>query len=137
MAADSSGNPLAYKISKANHHDQRLVIKTVDAITIGGRIRRPGRLGADKGYDSDRLRKECRKRHIVAVFVPRNKHEPELTNRERREQKYCRKRWQIERSFAWINFNRRIDRLLERKIKSYEMFMDLACIKHYLKLLRH
>jgi len=137
LASDASGNPLAYKLSKANHHDQRLVVKTVDAITIGGRIRRPGRMGADKGYDSDALRKECRKRNIVPVFVPRYKHEPQLTKRERREQKYCRKRWQIERSFAWINFNRRIDRLLERKIKSYEMFMDLACVKHYLKLLRH
>jgi len=72
----------------------------------------------------------------VPVFIARENHQPELTKRELREQKYCRKRWQIERTFAWINMNRRIDRMLERKLKSYSMFMDLACIKHYLKLLR-
>lgn len=92
-------------------------------------------MGADKGYDSDALRLACRQRHIVPVFVARDKHTPPLTRRERREQKYCRKRWQIERTFAWINMNRRIDRMLERKLKAYEMFMDLACIRHYLKLL--
>ena len=91
-------------------------------------------MGGDKGFDSDPLRKECRARHIVPVFIPRYNHAPKLTVRERREQKYCRKRWRIERTFAWINMNRRIDRMLERKTKSYEMFMDLAVIRHYLRL---
>lgn len=109
--------------------------KTVDALTIDGRLRRPKRLGADKGYDSDPLRRDVRRRHIVPCFPARKKYTPELTNRERNEQKYCRNRWKIERTFAWLNMNRRIDRLLERKKKAYEMFLDLACIRHYLKLL--
>ena len=97
-------------------------------------LKRRKRLGSDKGFDSDRLRQEMRRRRIVPCFSVRGNHTPKLTNRERSEQKYCRKRWRIERTFAWINMNRRIDRMLERKIKSYEMFMDLACIRHYLRL---
>jgi len=135
LATDASGHPLACKVAKANRHDQKLAIATVDAITVNGRQRRPKRLGSDKGYDSDALRQQLRRRHIVPCFSARRNHVPELTSRERREQKYCCKRWRIERTFAWINVNRRIDRLLECKVKSYEMFMDLACIRHYLRLL--
>lgn len=135
MAGDANGHPLAYTVSRANHHDQTLAVKTIDAITIAGCQRRPKRLGSDKGYDSDRLRSAMRTRRIIPCFSPRVNHTPQLTNRERWEQKYCRNRWKIERTFAWLNMNRRIDRLLERKIKSYEMFLDLACIRHYLNLL--
>lgn len=102
---------------------------------MNGKIRRPKRLGADKGYDSDPLRKEMRTRHIIPCFRAREKHTPKLTKREQSEQRYCRHRWKIERTFAWLNMNRRIDRLLERKKKAYEMFLDLACIRHYLRLL--
>ena len=135
LAADAKGHPLAHPTGKANHHDQTFALKTLDKVTINGKVKRPKRVGADKGYDSDKLRKDCRKRKIIPCFIAREKHCPKLTKRERKEQKYCCKRWLIERTFAWINMNRRIDRLLERKLKSYEMFMDLACIRHYLKLL--
>lgn len=134
VISDAGGHPVSYQIGKANYHDQRLVVKTIDGITINGKQRRPKRMGGDKGFDSDPLRKECRTRHIVPCFSSRDNHVPKLTIRERREQKYCRKRWKIERTFAWINMNRRIDRMLERKTKSYEMFMDLAVIRHYLRL---
>lgn len=137
MASDASGHPLSYAVGTANRHDQRDALKTIDRISVNGRRRRPRRIGADKGYDSDPIRRACRKRKIIPVFIARDKHVPDLTARERREQRYCRKRWQIERTFAWINMNRRIDRMLERKLKAYAMFMDLACIRHYLRLLAH
>lgn len=133
--SDARGTPLCVVVGKANIHDQKLALKTVDQIKINGSRRRPKRLGADKGYDSDALRCELRKRHIIPVIVAREKHEPNLTIREKREQKYCQKRWRIERTFAWLNVNRRIDRLLERKIKSYDMFIKLAFIRHYLNML--
>ena len=135
LVGDARGHPLSLVLGKANVHDQTLALRTVDGIRIAGKIRRPKRLGTDKGFDSDPLRADLRRRHIIPVIIARDKHEPRLTARERREQKYCRKRWRIERTFAWINVNRRIDRLLIRKMKSYEMFMKLAFIRHYLKLI--
>lgn len=135
MASDAGGNPLAYALGRANVHDQTLAIATIDGITIGNQVRRPKRLGADKGYDSDPLRAALRQRRIVPVLIARDNHTPVLTQREQREQRYCRKRWRIERTFAWININRRIDRMLERKMKSYDMFMKLAFIRHYLRLI--
>jgi len=134
LATDGNGHPLSVVIKTANVHDQKLMVKTLDEIRIGKRIRRPKRAGMDKGYDSNDLRKQCRKRHIVPAIIPRKGTIPHLTDRERKEQKYCRKRWRIERTFAWINVNRRIDKLLERKVKSYEMFIKLAFIRYYLKL---
>jgi transposase len=35
------------------------------------------------------------------------------TVKERRGKRYCRRRWKVERSFAWINRFRRLDRFLE------------------------
>jgi len=107
----------------------------VDQIQVNGHRRRPQRLGGDKGYDSDALRRALRQRRIVPCLSARAKHEPALTDRERRQQRYCRNRWKVERTFAWLNTNRRIDRLLERKAKAYVMFLELACIRHYLRIL--
>jgi IS5 family transposase len=65
LVIDANGNPLNFTLSKANWHDQRKILETIDGIKIGQRVRRPKRLGLDKGYDSEPLRQELRKRGIV------------------------------------------------------------------------
>lgn len=101
-------------------------------MTIGRRIRRPKRIGGDKGYDSDGLRAALRRRSIAPCFTPRENHTPRLTPRERREQRYSCQRWKVERNFSWINNNRRIDRFMEKSARTYQSFLYLVFIKHYL-----
>lgn len=132
---DSQGNPLAIACCRANHHDQKLALRTIDRITMRGRIRRPKRLGADKGYDCDDFRKELRKRRIKPCLIRRNNNKKNITKQELREKKYCRQRWKVERSFNWMNNNRRIDRFMEKKTSTYQGFCHLMFIKYYLKRL--
>ncbi|TSC76672.1 MAG: hypothetical protein G01um101433_729, partial [Parcubacteria group bacterium Gr01-1014_33] len=48
---------------------------------------------------------------------------------------YSRQRWKVERSFNWLNNNRRIDRFMERSTRTYQWFCYAAFIKFYLKKL--
>lgn len=132
---DSKGNPLSIVCGRANHHDQKFALKTVDRVTVRNRIRRPKRLGADKGYDFDNFRKELRKRRIKPCLVRRKNNKKGITKQELREKKYNTQRWKVERSFNWINNNRRIDRFMEKKTSTYQGFCHLMFIKYYLKKL--
>jgi transposase len=132
---DSKGNPLSLTCCRANHHDQKLALKTVDKVTVKNRIRRPTRLGADKGYDSDDFREELLKRGIKPCLIRRENNKKNFTKQELKEKKYCRQRWKVERSFNWINNNRRIDRFMEKKTSTYQGFCYLMFVKYYLKKL--
>jgi len=125
-------------LSKANWHDQRKLLETLDGIRIGKRRRRPKRLGLDKGYDCEDLRREVRRRGIVPNAPYRSNHVTVARGRppkDNHEKRYCRQRWKVERSFAWVNNYRRLDRFLEESQRSYRAFMRVAFIKHYLNLL--
>ena len=124
-------------MSKANWNDQRKLRETLDGIKIGKRHRRPKRLGLDKGYDSEPLRRELRKRGIIPNAPYRNNHVTVPRGRpakDKHEKRYCRQRWKVERSFAWLNNYRRLDRFLEESQKSYRAFVRVFFIKHYLDL---
>jgi transposase len=125
-------------LSKANRNDQVNVLETIDGIKIGKRRRRPKRLGLDKGYDSDPLRQALRRRRIMPLASYRRNRKvdsSQLPVKERHEQRYCRQRWKVERSFAWLNRFRRLDRFLEVNQKSYRAFVRVLFIKHYLTLM--
>ena len=126
---------MALVCGRANHHDQKFALRTVDRITVGGRIRRPRRLGADKGYDSNQFRKELKKRHIQPCLIRRRNNRKNIDQSELKEKKYSRQRWKVERSFNWLNNNRRVDRFMEKKMSTYQGFCHLMFIKYYLKKL--
>lgn len=135
---DGHGHPLNFTISRGNHHDQRHILATIDGIRIGKRKRKPKRLGLDKGYDSEPLRRELRRRRIVPIIPYRKNHVAVALGRppkDRVEKRYSRQRWKVERSFAWANRFRRLDRLLEHGQKAYRAFVRVFFIKHYLDLL--
>ena len=135
---DGHGHPLHFTVSKANWHEQRKILETVDGIRVGKRKRKPKRLGLDKGYDSEPLRRELRRRRIIPIVSYRNNHVSIARGRppqDRQHKRYCRQRWKVERSFAWINNMRRLDRMLEHNQKAYRAFVRVFCIKHYLDAL--
>ena len=110
-------------------------VKTVDRVTVGGRIRRPARLGADKGYDSNPIRDDLKERHIYPCIIRREKNQARIGRVEVRESARSRQRWKVERSFNWLNNNRRIDRFMEKSTRTYQAFCYMAFIKFYLKKL--
>lgn len=129
---------MAATTTKANAHDLQSALKTVDALRIGGRCRRPKRLRADKGYDSIPFRKALRKRGIKPAINHREyqkrKQSPRLWN-DSVQIRYSPCRWKVEQRFACMDQNRRLNFLYETTRDAYEGFMTLAMIKCYLKLL--
>jgi transposase len=92
----------------------------------------------DKGYDSEPLRRALRARRIIPIAPYRNNHIAIPLGRppkDRPHKRYCRHRWKVERSFAWLNNARRWDRFLERDQKTYRAFMRVFFIRYYLNLL--
>ncbi|MDQ3257829.1 MAG: IS5 family transposase [Acidobacteriota bacterium] len=138
FVVDAHGHPLNFTISKANWSDQRNLLATVDSIRIGKRRRRPKRLGLDKGYDSEPLRRELRRRRITPNAPYRKNHVSIPLGRppkDKRERRYNRQRWKVERSFAWINNNRRLSQFLEESQRSYRAFLHVFMVKYYLNLM--
>jgi transposase len=135
---DANGHPLNFTLSRAHRNDQVNILETIDGIRVGRRRRRPKRLGLDKGYDSDSLRRELRRRHIIPVIPYRKNRVTKPKGRpphDRRHRRDCRQRWKVERTFAWMNNYQRLDRLLERGQKAYRAWIRVFCIKYYLNLL--
>ena len=135
---DGNGLPLISITAKADVHDVKLTLPTVDALMIGKRRRRPKRVRADKGYDSAAFRKGLRQRGIRPA-VDHRRYEHRHTHRktwdDRSECRYAPCRWKVERSFACMDQHRRLNFLYERTRHAYDGFLTLARIRCYLKLL--
>ena len=110
-------------------------VKTVDRVRVGGRTRRPKRLGGDKGYDSNVIRAGLRERRIYPCLVRRDNNRTKVSAVELHESRYSNQRWKVERSFNWLNNNRRLDRFMEKRMRTYQGFCYMAFVKFYLKKL--
>jgi len=85
------------------------------------------RLIADKGYDSDPLRKRLKERDIDLICPHRRgRVKPKL--QDGRKLRRYRRRWKIERTFAWLGNFRRLVVRYDRLISIYQGFFHLACI---------
>lgn len=135
---ESHGIPVAIATTKANVHDLQSALKTIDAVRIGNRRRRPKRLRADKGYDSISFRKALRCRGIKSAVNHReyqNRKQSARQWNDSAEIRYSPCRWKVEQRFACLDQNRRLNFLYEATRDVYEGFMTLAMIKCYLRLL--
>lgn len=135
---DGDGLPLAIVSAPANVADIDLALPTLAAFTARGMEDTPGRLGADKGYDSAAFRRALRKRNIKPAVDRRdfkNRHTPERDWNDDAERRYAPCRWKVERSIACIDQCRRLDFLYEKTRAQYEGFLDVALIRCYVKKL--
>ena len=107
VVADNASLPLAIYATSASPHEVRLVRETLQASLIS---RQPDRLIGDKAYDSDPLDKELKQQGIEMIAPHKQNRKKPKTQDGRRLRRYKR-RWKIERLFAWLqNFRRKIVR---------------------------
>ena len=82
---------------------------------------------ADRGYDSDPLRERLEERG-VQLIAPHRKNRTKPPTQDEAGLEPYKRRWTVERTFAWLgNFRRllvRQDRLLSR----YQGFFHVACL---------
>jgi len=122
--ADRSGLPLAVHLASASPHEVTLVRETLQRRFLQAR---PKRLIGDRAYDSDPLDRELQQDGIEVIAPHRFNRSKPKTQDGRRLRRY-RKRWRIERLFAWMHNFRRLVVRYEYYAENFLGFVHLACI---------
>ena len=84
------------------------------------------RLILDRGYDSDPLRGRLKEQGIEMICPHRRNRKKPKTQDGRKLRRYKR-RWKVERTFAWLSNYRRLVVRWERSLVVYQGFFHLAC----------
>jgi transposase len=120
---DAHGLPIAIHTETAQAAEVNLVQATLDQRVLK---EKPLRLIADKAYDSDRLRERLLAKEML-LLVPHRRSRRKFSFNDGRWLRRYRKRWKIERLFAWLyNFRRLVIRW-EYHAANYLAFLQLGC----------
>ena len=121
--ADGNGLPIAVSIGDGSRHDVALVVQTLDAAFTKYL---PQRLIGDKAFDSAKLEVECEDRRIELIALKRRR--SGVYKQDGRPLRRYKRRWKVERLFAWLKRHRRLAVRYERKAENFLGFLHVACI---------
>ena len=94
--------------------------------------KRPARLLYDKAADADWLRDALEDRGIEQV-TPHRKGRKKHSRKDGRALRRYLKRWKIERTISWLQYQRRLLVRHERHAHLFQGFLHLACLMLCLK----
>ncbi len=127
--ADRSGFPLAVYAASAAPHEVTLVQATLaQVLTAEG----PERLIGDKAYDSDPLDAELKEQGIELI-APHKSNRKKAPTQDGRPLRRYKRRWKVERLFAWLQNFRRIAMRFDFHDENYLGFVHLGCIRILLR----
>jgi transposase len=113
VLVDGAGTPLGAYLEAASPAEVTLLELTLDSVAVrrtgqpGRPRKRPDRLIADRGFDSNRLRAALVRRGIEPI-IPARRNNPRATHQDGRKLRRFRRRWIVERTFAWLGHFRRL-----------------------------
>jgi transposase len=122
IVTDGNGIPLAVTATGSNKADVSEATHLIDSVSpITGKVgrprQRPDEVYMDRGYDSDRLRQELRRRGIIPHIAKRNtEHGSGLGIY----------RWVVERTASWLHSFRRLRLRTDRNGLVQNAFIALA-----------
>jgi transposase len=128
--ADSNGLPISAWIAGGERAECQLVVDTLD---LRFTQEAPEKLIGDRAYDSDGLDAQLAEDFKVELIAP-NRAKRRRTQDGRKLRRYKR-RWKVERLFAWLMRYRRIVTRWEHKSENFLGFLHLACLAILLKRL--
>jgi transposase len=132
VVVDGAGLPLGNHLHSASPAEVKLVAATLATVRVGrrhggGRPRqKPVRLIADRAYDSDPLRQQLAARGIELI-APHRKNRRKPPTQDGRALRRYKRRWTVERTFAWLGNFRRLIVRHDRSLKIYQAFFHIAC----------
>jgi transposase len=132
VLVDGAGTPLGAYLDSASPAEVRLLEATLDTVAVGrpgqpGRPRkRPDRLIADRGYDSNAARALLVRRGIEPI-IPARATNRQATHQDGRRLRRYRRRWIVERTIGWLGNFRRLTVRYDRLLETYGGFFHLAC----------
>ena len=122
--ADRFGLPLAVCTASATPHEVTLVAPSLDSRFVD---ERPQRLIGDRAYDADPL-DEALAELGIEMIAPHRRGRTRPKTQDGRPLRRYRRRWKIERLFAWLGNFRRLVVRYERYTLNYLGFVHLACM---------
>ncbi len=123
--ADGAGLPLALSAFSASPHEVTLVESTLDALLVD---ETPQRLIADKAYDSDPLDERLLDERNIELIAPHKSNRKKPKTQDGRKLRRYKRRWKMERLFAWLQNYRRILVRFDYKLCNYLGFVQLGAI---------
>ena len=129
---DNSSLPISLSIASASPHESTLV---------EGAIRErytkdvPCRIIGDKAYDSDPLDRRLAERYRVRLIAPHKSNRKRKSTQDGRSLRRYKRRWKVERFFAWLQHFRRVETRYEYHDENYLAFVQLAatiiCLRRF------
>src|SRR5467141_3702444 len=122
--SDGHGLPIAVHVASASPHEKKLVEPTLQRRFLA---ETPERLIGDRAYDSDPLDVQIRERFGVQLVAPHNSTRSRKATQDGRVLRRYRRRWKIERLFAWLHNFRRVVIRWEYYPENFLGMVQLAC----------
>jgi transposase len=123
--SDGSSVPLSIHTESASPHEITLVGATVAS---GFLKEKPHRLIGDKAYDSDPLDETLLEEEGIEMIAPHRKNRKKKKTQDGRKLRRYKRRWKIERLFAWLSNFRRLVVRYEYKADNFLGMVQLGCI---------
>lgn len=123
---------MAAHLDSATPNEVTLIETTLGQVKVPrkGRGRpktKPARLIYDRAADSDPLRRRLLSRGIELICPHRiNRVKPRL--QDGRKLRRYKRRWKMERVFAWLGNFRRLVVRWDRDLRCYQAFFHMACL---------
>jgi transposase len=122
--ADTAGIPVAAHIESASPHEVKLVETTIDS---GFTKYAPDRIIGDKAYDSDGLDDRLSDERGIEMIAPHRKKRKKPNTQDGRKLRRYKRRWKVERLFAWIQNFRRLVVRYEYHADNFLGMVQLGC----------
>jgi transposase len=116
--------PVAVTIDSASPHESKLVDETLAASFLGELA---ARLIGDKAYDSDPLDRHLDEQYGIEMIAP-NRENRRSTQDSRPLRRYKR-RWVVERLFAWLQWFWRLVTRYEFHADNFLGMVQLGCLR--------
>jgi transposase len=123
LIVDANGLPIGVHVEAANRHERTQVQDTLVSVFTD---EVPERLIGDTAYESDELDADLAEQQIELIA-------PHRRNRTRKTQdgrplRRAKRRWKVERAFAWVQNYRRLVVRYEQHSVNFLGFVQLACV---------
>ena len=128
--ADRSGLPVGICTASASPHEVTLVEEAIDAVFTK---HAPDRLIGDKAYDSDKLDEQLERERGVELIAPHRRNRKQTDTQDGRKLRRYKRRWLVERLFAWLHNFRRIVTRWEVHDYNFEGFVLTGCLSILLR----
>ena len=122
--ADASGLPVAAHVESASPHEIKLVEATIESSFV---VHTPERLIGDKAYDSDGLDQYLKESRGIEMIAPHKGNRTRPRTQDGRKLRRYKRRWKIERLFAWLQNFRRIVVRYEYYAENFLGMVQLGC----------